>query len=60
MRKFYTFLSVMCVATVTLMLSACSSRDYRDTLPADATAVIAVNPQSWADKAEVGDFTQSI
>ena len=59
MKRLYTFLSVLCVTVVMLMLSSCSGRDYRDTLPAETTAVVAVNPQSFADKAGVGDFTQS-
>ena len=56
MKKLY----FICMALVALMLASCCGKDYREMLPADSFAVVSINPESLTQKAQVGDFTQSV
>ncbi len=56
MKKF----SLLLAAVAAFAMVSCCGSDYRTLIPADAVAVVSVNPASMAQKASVGDFTQSV
>jgi hypothetical protein len=61
MKKLTCTALLSLVVMVALTMASCGKKaaDYRNALPADAFMTLSINPRSLADKAAVGDFTQS-